>query len=51
MTEPESITFFIDRCLGSKRIVEKLKGAGISVEIHDHFGKSALVCRLATRGW
>jgi predicted nuclease of predicted toxin-antitoxin system len=56
MTEPESITFFIDRCLGSKRIVEKLKSAGISVEIHDdHFGKSAKdidwLPEVGKRGW
>lgn len=38
----ESITFFIDRCLGSKRIVEALRNAGITVEIHsDHFAPDA----------
>jgi len=42
MTQPQSITFFIDRCLGSKSIVETLRKAGISVEIHDeHFDKGA----------
>jgi PIN like domain len=42
MTEFESITFFIDRCLGNKLIVETLRGAGLAVEIHDdHFGKNA----------
>ncbi len=41
MIQPQSITFFIDRCLGNKGIVEKLRGAGISVEIHDdHFSKN-----------
>ena len=38
MTEFESITFFIDRCLGNKLIVETLRGAGLTIEIHDdHF--------------
>jgi PIN like domain len=42
MIELESITFFIDRCLGNKLIVETLREAGLSVEIHDdHFGKNA----------
>jgi hypothetical protein len=42
MTKFESITFFIDRCLGNKLIVEILRGAGLVVEIHDdHFGKNA----------
>jgi hypothetical protein len=42
MTQPKSITFFIDRCLGSKLIVEKLRDAGITVETHDdHFDKDA----------
>lgn len=42
MTEPKIITFFIDRCLGSKCIPEKLIERGISVEIHDnHFDKAA----------
>lgn len=42
MTQPQSITFFIDRCLGSKSIVETLRKAGITVEIHDeHFDKGA----------
>lgn len=37
-----SITFFIDRCLGGKRIVEALRRAGITVEIHDdHFPADA----------
>lgn len=42
MTQPQSITFFIDRCLGKKFIVETLKGAGISIKIHDdHFPQDA----------
>ncbi len=35
MSSPSSITFFIDRCLGSKRIVTALRQAGMTVEIHD----------------
>ena len=35
-------TFFIDRCLGSKRVVAALRQAGITVEIHDdHFAPDA----------
>lgn len=38
----EPITFYIDRCLGSKRIAETLKQAGITVETHDkHFAQNA----------
>ena len=56
MTEFESITFFIDRCLGNKLIVETLREAGLSVEIHDdHFGKNApdidWIPEIGTRGW
>jgi hypothetical protein len=41
MTEVEFTTFFIDRCLGNKLIVETLRTAGVNVEIHDdHFGKN-----------
>lgn len=41
MIEVESTTFFIDRFLGNKLIVETLRAAGVSVEIHDdHFGKN-----------
>jgi hypothetical protein len=47
MTEFESITFFIDRCLGNKLIVETLRGAGLTVEIHDdHFSKNDRNCTL-----
>ncbi|MTJ09777.1 hypothetical protein [Anabaena sp. UHCC 0204] len=43
MTQPQSITFFIDRCLGKKSIPETLRTAGITIEIHDdHFDKGAL---------
>lgn len=39
---PQSTTFFIDRCLGSKKIVVALRQAGITVEIHDdHFAPDA----------
>lgn len=42
MNQPQSITFFIDRCLGNKSIAEKLRGAGITVEIHnEHFEPDA----------
>lgn len=56
MTEFESITFFIDRCLGNKLIVETLREAGLSVEIHDdHFGKNApdvdWIPEIGQRGW
>lgn len=56
MTGTKSITFFIDRCLGSKVIVEKLRGAGITVEIHDdHFEKNApdvdWLPEVGSRGW
>ncbi|WP_442948648.1 hypothetical protein [Nostoc sp.] len=42
MIQPQSITFFIDRCLGNRRIVETLRAAGITIKIHDeHFDKGA----------
>jgi len=38
----ESVTFFIDRCLGKHPILETLRATGISVEIHDdHFPQNA----------
>jgi PIN like domain len=41
MTDLASTTFFIDRCLGNKLIVDTLRSAGINVEIHDdHFNKN-----------
>jgi predicted nuclease of predicted toxin-antitoxin system len=56
MTQPQSIVFFIDRCLGNKRIVETLKNAGISIEIHDdHFEKNAQdvdwLPEIGKKGW
>jgi predicted nuclease of predicted toxin-antitoxin system len=34
----DEVTFFIDRCLGKHVIAERLKRAGLSVEVHDdHF--------------
>jgi hypothetical protein len=56
MTEFESITFFIDRCLGNKLIVEPLRWVGLSVEIHDdHFSKNApdidWIPEIGARGW
>jgi predicted nuclease of predicted toxin-antitoxin system len=40
---PPPITFFIDRCLGSKKVVVALRQAGMIVEIHaDHFAPDAL---------
>jgi predicted nuclease of predicted toxin-antitoxin system len=42
MSSQETRTFFIDRCLGSKRIVTALREAGLTVEIHeDHFPPDA----------
>ena len=51
-----SITFFIDRCLGSKRIVTALRQAGLTVEIHDdNFAPDALDVNwlpiVGERGW
>lgn len=53
---PQLITFFIDRCLGSKRIATALKNAGITVEIHsDHFDPAAQdvdwLPEVGKRGW
>lgn len=42
MRQPQSITFFIDRCLCSKVIISALKGAGLTIEVHhDHFDHNA----------
>ncbi|MFN6518662.1 MAG: hypothetical protein RMY29_029810 [Nostoc sp. CreGUA01] len=51
-----AITFFIDRCLGSRYIVETLQSAGINIEIHDeHFDKDAQdidwLPEIGKRGW
>ncbi|MBR8837315.1 MAG: hypothetical protein DSM106950_25725 [Stigonema ocellatum SAG 48.90 = DSM 106950] len=56
MSQSQSIVFFVDRCLGSKRIVETLRNSGITVEIHDdHFHKGAQdvdwVPEIGKRGW
>ncbi|MCY7278841.1 MAG: hypothetical protein LH702_35170 [Phormidesmis sp. CAN_BIN44] len=56
MSQPQSITFFIDRCLRSKRIVETLRSVGITVEVHDdHFDKGALdvewLPEVGKKGW
>lgn len=56
MTQPQSITFFIDRCLGNKCIVETLRAAGLTIEIHDeHFAKGAQdvewLPEVGKRGW
>lgn len=38
MKQPQSITFFIDRCLCCEVIVSTLKGKGLTIEVHhDHF--------------
>jgi predicted nuclease of predicted toxin-antitoxin system len=56
MSKSETTTFFIDRCLGSKAIIEILRAADISVEVHDeHFGRNApdidWIPEVAIRGW
>ena len=56
MIQPQSITFFVDRCLGSRCIVETLQSAGINIEIHDeHFDKGAQdvdwLPEVGKRGW
>ena len=48
--------FFIDRCLGKHPILEKLREAGISVEIHDdHFLPNTLdadwIPKIGEWGW
>jgi hypothetical protein len=54
--EHRGITFYIDRCLGNKLIVETLRSAGVTVEIHDdHFAKDApdldWIPEIGKRGW
>ena len=56
MSEAEGVTFYIDRCLGNKLIVETLRAAGVNVEIHDdHFTKNAQdidwIPEVGKRGW
>ncbi|MEH1922294.1 hypothetical protein [Nostoc sp.] len=42
MRQPQSITFFIDRCLCCRVIISTLKGAGLTIEVHhDHFDDNA----------
>lgn len=48
--------FFIDRCLGGKKVPEALRSAGVRVEFHDdHFTKEALdtewLPEVGKRGW
>lgn len=50
------VVFFIDRSLGKKIIAERLREAGITVEIHDdHFPQDALdqewLAEIGKRGW
>ena len=56
MNQLQPTTFFIDRCLGTKSIVEALREINISVEIHDdHFKQNALdvdwLSEIGKRGW
>lgn len=56
MSQFQSIVFFVDRCLGSKRIVEALRNSGMTIEIHDdHFHKDAQdvdwLPEIGKRGW
>lgn len=56
MTEFDHTTFFIDRCLGNRLIVETLRATGVNVEIHDdHFGKNTQdvdwIPEIGRRGW
>lgn len=56
MIQPQYITFFVDRCLGSKSIVKILQSTGINIEIHDtHFDKGAQdvdwLPEVGKRGW
>jgi hypothetical protein len=56
MSQLQPTTFFIDRCLGTKSIVEALREINVSVEIHDdHFSQGALdvdwLPEVGNRGW
>jgi predicted nuclease of predicted toxin-antitoxin system len=56
MSHSSPIIFFIDRCLGSKRIVTALRQTGATVEIHeDHFPANApdveWLSEVGQRGW
>jgi PIN like domain len=56
MSDSSTITFFIDRCLGSKSIVTALRQTGITVEVHeDHFPANSpdvdWLPEVGQRGW
>ena len=55
MSQDEPI-FFIDRCLGNRRIIEALEPLGIQLRTHDdHFAQTALdiewIPEIGRRGW
>lgn len=55
MSQPQTI-FFVDRCLGGKKVPEALRNAGITVEFHDdHFPKEATdtewIPKVGEKGW
>ena len=50
------IVFFLDTCLGNRKIAEAIRAMGISVETHDqHFRKNALdtewISQIAEKEW
>jgi len=54
--QKQETVFFVDRCLGGKRLPESLRLLGIRVEIHDdHFAKDALdkdwLPQVASKKW
>lgn len=56
MTQHQPVVFFIDRCLQCITIVEKLRQAGITIEIHrDHFSDDAQdvdwIPKVGENGW
>lgn len=56
MTDVKQTVFFIDRCLGSVRLVNALRKSGITIEVHDdHFPQSAQdedwLPEVGQRGW
>ena len=56
MSQLQPITFFVDRCLGNRTVVETLRNLGLTVEIHDkHFDKNAQdvdwVPEIGKKGW
>lgn len=49
-------TFFIDRCLGKRRIIDVLQPLGLNLEVHDdHFAQTTLdiewLPEIGKRGW